>query len=677
MKKLIFAVVAALTLAVGLPSLTWAQTSMSRPLTSPVNRDLATVSQDTQLSGDMTINISVAPLTVSNNGFGLGKLSTPVNGAPFGMMPRISIPNPTSPGEALRLSRSWIGAHLGRFRQDYAGWLRSRGLSMGFYRYTQEIMIETEDGPKKKAVSFVATFDISGRPTYGNPKIVDPDPTIVEATYTPLRAAEGLPQNWQYPDAGMIRWRVLDKRYQPLTGWRLEQANGAFDLDPAASNAAASAACLIDRKHPGCSGPTDVRRLMDRSGSTMAIVNYIHTLEPVYEEGTGDEQVAKTAISVDERTWNCSTFRNKGSFGFVLSLMADQYVVQYDDGPLPHQLVQQYGGKGISPTEPFEKEVPISALGGRAPHDLIISPLPGESDLLSVSEPVISRSLIYLAPVTAVGGDGELNQATFSGDMAVRLISSTDSTRNYYIGTVGDNYWGTGVYDRAVRFNLASPETTERFHLTRAGFDDHLLVAVNGTLVYIGANGGNMLELAGAGVAETSCSSSGSGWTCRRAGAYVRPVSYIGETPFCAAGQMESSGAQGYGCYQIEFANYAYCRSRSWGSEGEERSYQCTNGCAPYWVQHLAGATGTGPGCLPWERATNWNIGTNIDLRPFLRSGQNEIFMRTIVAGGGEGWIQVETAMCGASMGLGRDFVPVPATGGAAGVRNRLTNQAR
>ena len=43
------------------------------------------------------------------------------------------------------------------------------------------------------------------------------------------------------------------------------------------------------------------------------------------------------------------------------------------------------------------------------------------------------------------------------------------------------------------------------------------------------------------------------------------------------------------------------------------------------------------------ELSTSWNFGLNIDVKPYLKNGSNTIFMRTIVAGGGEGAIQLTT----------------------------------
>jgi hypothetical protein len=46
------------------------------------------------------------------------------------------------------------------------------------------------------------------------------------------------------------------------------------------------------------------------------------------------------------------------------------------------------------------------------------------------------------------------------------------------------------------------------------------------------------------------------------------------------------------------------------------------------------------------ELKTNWSFGLDIDLRPHLRAGQNNIFMRTIVAGRGEGAIRIDATSC-------------------------------
>lgn len=48
-----------------------------------------------------------------------------------------------------------------------------------------------------------------------------------------------------------------------------------------------------------------------------------------------------------------------------------------------------------------------------------------------------------------------------------------------------------------------------------------------------------------------------------------------------------------------------------------------------------------------YELKRNWEISLAIDLKPYLRSGSNEIFMRTIVGGRGEGNLRIEAQTCG------------------------------
>jgi hypothetical protein len=42
------------------------------------------------------------------------------------------------------------------------------------------------------------------------------------------------------------------------------------------------------------------------------------------------------------------------------------------------------------------------------------------------------------------------------------------------------------------------------------------------------------------------------------------------------------------------------------------------------------------------ELGTNWNFKPNIDLKPYLREGSNTLSIKVLVAGAGEGWVQIE-----------------------------------
>lgn len=53
------------------------------------------------------------------------------------------------------------------------------------------------------------------------------------------------------------------------------------------------------------------------------------------------------------------------------------------------------------------------------------------------------------------------------------------------------------------------------------------------------------------------------------------------------------------------------------------------------------GVTTDGTNQYRCELGTNWNRDLNIDLKPYLKEGENELWMRVIVAGCGEGWMQI------------------------------------
>lgn len=108
--------------------------------------------------------------------------------------------------------------------------------------------------------------------------------------------------------------------------------------------------------------------------------------------------------------------------------------------------------------------------------------------------------------VTCTGGGDGCDQGgivpnSWAGDMATSWFP--DGAGNYILqfGTIADNYWrGYGaIYDRTLTFDIRDVDLITKFSLTRATFDDWLLVKVNGTVVYVGPYGGDRLEV------STSC----------------------------------------------------------------------------------------------------------------------------------------------------------------------------
>lgn len=651
-----------------------AQSLATRDLGTSVTRNVLSLNQDVRLSGQMTWAASIGPLTTSSAGFGAQKNAVKLPRYPVNLLPAVSVASPTSQDTALQAAKDWMDAQIPSLRSQVADYMRGQGLSSAFYLYTQEITVTTETGAKKRAISFNLSVDQNGRALYGAPKIVDPEPTILEALYTPKRAVDGLPTHWAYPGAGGIKYRLLNRLFEPISEYQTEDTGGAFDEDTEASDPDSKLRCLIDLRHPGCAGPLDIRKLMDRTGASYAILDYVRRLEPDYEELADGTQQARGAISYDARIWNCSTYKNSGFFGYVLTMRAERYLVQPAPDLMKFQMLQQFGGKTISPTEPFHKTVEISALGGRHPDTVVISPHPDDNTIWLRSDADLMRNVIYVAPVRAQGGDGEIPGAAFSGDMAVREDYSSGGVREYYIGTVADNYWRTGQYDRTVSFNLKDPRALEEFALIQEGFDDWMLVAVNGTTVFVGPYGGDMLSVEfTAPRTEMDCTQEGSKWACYSTQSFPSGGSV---PPGCT---LVGGGSEGGFMLRCKTAEYAQCVANFTNNESQGfEGYRCSNSVCGYGaVQYRSNATGRGAGCGDVELETSWVQNTYVDLRPYLQNGANTIFMRTIVGGDGEGWIRVRTRSCGASLGLDQgDPPPVPSDAGAGGVTDTVGDLA-
>lgn len=217
------------------------------------------------------------------------------------------------------------------------------------------------------------------------------------------------------------------------------------------------------------------------------------------------------------------------------------------------------------------------------------------------------------------GGDGcdqgGIVPNSWAGDMATTWFP--DGTGNYILqfGTIADNYWGGwgAVYDRTLTFEVRDVGLITRLALTRAAYDDWLLVNVNGTTVYVGPRGGDRLYVIDGGTpirAESCARDEGIGlWNCYQTNGWTGVAEWVGTYPYCQC------------------------------TGGDSCTWTCTNDGPPGYVRY-------GPGPTQYdspELSTSWNFGLNIDLKPYVTNGSNTIFMRTIVAGAGEGAIQLTT----------------------------------
>lgn len=169
------------------------------------------------------------------------------------------------------------------------------------------------------------------------------------------------------------------------------------------------------------------------------------------------------------------------------------------------------------------------------------------------------RLLMACDPVRDGCDMGGIVPNSWQGDMTTTF--TPDGAGNFILqfGTIADNYWsGYGeIFDRNLTFEIRDLNLITKFTLSRAAYDDWLLVKINGQTVYVGPKGGDRLEKVSRG--------------------------RVWQIQYCAT------------CYGNPELN------------------------------------------------TSWNFGLDVDLRPYLVNGMNTLFMRTVVAGRGEGAIQITT----------------------------------
>lgn len=614
------------------PVVASAQSLSARSLSETSVRDVAYVSQTYLLTNTTNTEFTIAPLTVSNQGFSSRKMGVRLPVAPITMPLPVLTANPMDQGQALREAGYWVINEFQPFRQRMAAWMREKNLSYAYFSFSQEVNINTEVGPRKREISFTATLDSAGRATHGVPKLVDADPLILEAMYTPLQTADGLPPDWQYPEAGTLKWRLLNKDYLELTPWRTIDVAGAYDSPDYAEGVGVDPLvripCLVDRAHPSCGQPaTTVRDLMDQTGAVVGILNYIRRIEPFYEESDDDEVAPKSTISVDERIWNCSVLQNNGRFGMEIALQADQFLVEPSTVAYSYRKVGEFGGKALSPTSNYNVALPAADLAPHTPDQVILAPVPSTDDKFWLrTDAKRMEDVVYVAPLEVKTGN--LSGFVSAADVSVVQTINSGGLKEFLIGTIADNYWGGSYYpyDRNVYFNVDDPSGLQEAAIVELGFDDWLLLSVNGTTIYVGAHGGNTLESAGTGTRERTCSQFATNrWQCYRY-------------------EWIDHGDSGTSVL-VPTNQYDWCMPVNMG-DSDNGEMDCANGCYLGYIQYVQGAVGSGPGCGYLDQAVDWRFSPYIDIRPYLRPGQNHIFARTFVGGKGEMWFRLRVRGC-------------------------------
>lgn len=583
-----------------------AASTSSHSLTTSPFRNVVFLTEQVQLDGQTATQAKIAPLTASESGFTGDKLASPLPGFPVPPMPAVTISGAVTQDVALSASKSWMTYYVSGFAAQLGGWLRGEGLSMATFNFTQDVNISSSLGVKKQSIAFLANIDSSGRALYGEPKVIDPNPTTVQVVYTPLAVAAGLPQGWQYPNAGKISWRVLDKKMNPLTNWAIIDVGGEFDVDPNNPDPDARLKCLFDLRNPGCPvGGTDTRSLMNQTGSAFGLVDYVRQLEPTYHTDPDGTLAADTAVSVDSRTWNCSSYTNNGTWGMRLHEQEDVYLVQQSADQVTYVQLASAAAQTLSPTSSYTKTVGSAALGGQNPDLYVISPYSGDDSLWYRGNAALMQNVVYVNPTL----QQDLSSLTFNVSGTPAPIVTNDGAGGTDI-QFAQSLWTDHISDwttfsGSATFTVGNPSQVTSALLTYVGgANTFKSIAVNGHTVFTNDTRGGYIftcyaDPAGGGNTVSSAFSSGGVSFCDNLGATFAPA---------LSGTSCGGGDHG--------------TCRDW-SLPDRTVY-------PY--ARLAGSLGDTRDGVPWG-SPGW---VNINIAPYLVQGANTITYSNWLSGFGD-----------------------------------------
>lgn len=277
----------------------------------------------------------------------------------------------------LKAQSEWIGTGNSWFPYQYENMLKpailtymqAHGYSTAVFDYGQRVLVAATPAPRIKWLSWRVFIDSTGRARYTSAKLLDESPQTLYVSYTPKKVAEGLPAGFAYPDAGKIKWHLMDTSGNAITASTTIDVNGVYD-EPSANQDASPplpAGCAVDpvdglvscdsdfglkclinnQSDAACpTGQKDVRQLMDEVAPTFAIVDYARKVQPMYDDvDNGDgtfTSVARTLISITKREWKSgkvfffispsggTKFNVEGEFGYELLLQTERYRVEND-----------------------------------------------------------------------------------------------------------------------------------------------------------------------------------------------------------------------------------------------------------------------------------------------------------------------------------------------------------
>lgn len=157
-------------------------------------------------------------------------------------------------------------------------------------------------------------------------------------------------------------------------------------------------------------------------------------------------------------------------------------------------------------------------------------------------------------------------------------------------GTDNDNYLvgSCATMNHFVNFSIANISLVTIFRLVHVKFDDYLELKLNGNIFYVGPDGGDHLEVKNREIE-------------------LKKTKAIKEIA------------------PLQEVNVDNIQKK----EGHATKITVTE-------------VFNGHEYKPCERNTNWNQEVDVDLKPYLNTGENTLEMKILVSGSGDGWLKIE-----------------------------------
>jgi hypothetical protein len=649
-----------------------AQTGMSKGLAAPTYRSALYWNQTITLAGELTSTAKTGAVATANGAFGINTNVNTVPGASVAVLPKAGgLAGTVSRESALQAIGYWHDSAAQPFINQISTYLRAKGISQGYFNFSQEVNISTATGVRKQIIAWSGFVESSGRAVYGKPKLADPDPTLLEVVYWSRKADSELPEHWTYNEAGKLSYRVMNYKFEPLTNWTHLDTAGAFDEpDDEQSTDSHAIKCLVDTTGlTGCPSNPNVRKLMAQTGSTGAVLTYVRQLEPVYVAASDDpdsEEVEPvTAYSYDDRVWMCDKLENSGSFGYLLQGAADMFLVTESSPRYTHLPLAQTPFEAISASEPFKVQATKAELGTNHPAAVLLSPFKDKA-IWRIPSPEASKA-VNIAPIRVNPTEGTASMSPISSDVYLSKVVNGNVV-DYTIGTVGSNYFGGGIHTRTVTFNLENKDELEEFRLLSSYWDDHLMITLNGHVMYIGPEHsvGTHYNIGDTGFGYFSnpqdyCYATEGGDSC-----YSFDLGGIGiaaqeEPTSCLVLKHDYWGEGGYSYYETVDNRGPYVNGIHQGK-----------GLCPKYTKVVKGKA-----LQRWEWSRTWGVSNNLDMRPWLVNGENRIDVLLVVGGRGEFWFNIreKRQSCGETLGISEGAQPL--LGGARTDVNQQLEQIR